>query len=230
VALLGCDGVDPGFDAGPPVDAGPPFTFDGGPPSDQDLDGDGLCDTTELAMGTDPGSADTDADGLNDRVEVELGFRPLEPGSPEREILLFMEETPQASVQASVSLVVRAEGQTYTGAFEALPVFDTLDLDARTFLADAVASGAVPAENVFDVQQVEQRFVGVFDRTQLVWELRFEFGDQLPRSCIRAYPFRYLVKRDDGFLVAGRRNLLVVLPDGQRLDTTEWCRPEGDCI
>lgn len=229
VALTGCPGPDPD-DAGPPLDAGPPIELDGGPRLDVDTDEDGLCDGTELSMGTDPTSTDSDADGLTDRIEVELGFRPLEPGSPDRDILMFMEETELATAQRPIPLTVRGDGHTYTGAFEALPVFDTLDLTALDYLVTARAVGADPMENVFEVLETEQRFVGVFGRTQLVWEVRFAFGSNLPRSCIRAYPFRYLVKRDDGYFVGVSRLLLVILPDGQRLDTAEWCRPEGPCI
>ncbi len=227
--LAGCPGPTP-FDAGPPIDAGPPVDFDAGAPFGLDTDLDGLCDTTEAAMGTDPARPDSDGDGLTDRVEVELGYRPLEPGSPDRDGLLFMEETPQATQQWPIALTVRASGQTFTGGFEPLRVTDTLDLTALDLLDEARAVGATPMENVFEVMEPEQRFVGVFGQTQLLWDVRFAFGDNLPRSCIRAYPWRYVIKRDDGFTVGATRYLLVILPPGQRLDTAEWCRPEGDCI
>ena len=66
--------------------------------------------------------------------------------------------------------------------------------------------------------------------TQLVYEVRFAFGANTPRLCTRAYPFRYQIKRSDGRLVYLGRFLLIVLPAGQRLDTAEWCPPEGGCI
>ncbi len=43
----------------------------------EDLDGDGLTNQEELALGTDPNKADTDEDGYSDGVEVEGGFDPL---------------------------------------------------------------------------------------------------------------------------------------------------------
>ncbi|MGE0784807.1 MAG: hypothetical protein AB7S26_03890 [Sandaracinaceae bacterium] len=215
-------------DGGPPGDGGPPVPDAGDGAGDDD--GDGLCNATERSMGTDPENTDSDSDGLDDRVEVELGYRPLQPDSPQRDVLVFMQETEIASQQLTIPLIVNGGGHTYTGAFEALSVFDTLDLTAMDLLEEASAVGAMPMENVFEVMVPEQRFVDVQGRTQLFWELRFAFGDNLPRSCIRAYPFRYQVKRDDGYFVLYDRYLLVILPEGQRLDTAEWCRPPGDCI
>lgn len=227
LALTGC----PGSTTPPPPPPG-----DGGPRVDGELidftdtDGDGLCDRTELMWGTDPTLVDTDGDGLTDRVERDFGFAPLEPGSPERDELIFMPETEGGSVQLGIERVVRGEGETFTGGFEALPVADPLDLDAMTFLEAHLATGAVPRENVFEVRPEAAQLVGVFGRTQLVYEVRFAFGANIPRSCARAYPWRYAIKRDDGVLVYLRRFLLVVLPRGERIDTADWCVPEGRCI
>jgi MYXO-CTERM domain-containing protein len=44
-----------------------------------DTDGDGLPDTTEVALGTNPNDADTDNDALNDGTEVLGGTNPLNP-------------------------------------------------------------------------------------------------------------------------------------------------------
>jgi sugar lactone lactonase YvrE len=50
-------------------------------PSDAfgDLDGDGLNNREEFALGTDPRKADTDGDGYSDRAEMLAGFDPLNP-------------------------------------------------------------------------------------------------------------------------------------------------------
>lgn len=213
----------------PPTDGGEPTPPDSGP-SFLDSDGDGLCDDTEIMWGTDPMAADSDRDGLTDRAERDFGYAPLEADSPPRDILLFMEEREGGTAQFPIERVVRGEGETYTGAFEPLPVANRLDYDAATFLEAALAVGAVPAENVFEVRSEEQRFLGVFGRTQLVFELRFEFGSAIERSCVTAFPFRYQIKREDGVLVGFGRYLLVLLPSGERLDTAEWCVPDGDCI
>lgn len=227
LALVGCPGSNTPPPP-PPGDAGP--VIDGEVIDFTDTDGDGLCDRTELMWGTDPLLVDTDGDGLTDRVERDFGFAPLEPGSPERGDLIFMTETESGSVQLGIERIVRGEGETYTGGFEALPVDDLLDVDAGGLLEANLASGAIPRENVFEVRAEEAQIVGVFGRTQLVYETRFAFGRNVPRLCARAYPWRYAIKRDDGVLVYLRRFLLVVLPQGRRIDTAEWCVPEGGCI
>jgi hypothetical protein len=45
----------------------------------RDLDGDGLVNLEEYALGTDPGKTDTDGDGETDAVEVANGTDPLQP-------------------------------------------------------------------------------------------------------------------------------------------------------
>ena len=48
-----------------------------------DMDGDGLLDTEEAAIGTDDLNPDTDGDGFDDGKEVlELGTDPLDPLDP----------------------------------------------------------------------------------------------------------------------------------------------------
>lgn len=226
LALTGCPGsVEP---PPPRPDSGP--ARDGAPFEPIDTDGDGLCDETELSWGTDPTLPDTDGDGLTDRAERDFGFSPLEPGSPERDELVFLTETEAAATQLGIERLVRGEGQTFTAAFESLPVVDPIDIEAFDFLESSQAVGAVPMENVFEVRPEAGQIVGVFGRTQLVYEVRFAFGTNIPRSCARAYPFRYQIKRDDGVLVYLSRFLLVILPRGERLDTADWCVPEGRCI
>lgn len=222
--------------AGCPHTTPPPPPNDGGPIGDAviidrtDTDGDGLCDSTEESWGTDPTLPDTDGDGLTDRAERDFGYAPLRPDSPGRAELVFLEEDVSSTAQLGVDRVVRGQGETYTGAFEALPVVDPLGLRASDFLVSSVAVGAIPMDNVFEVRPTEERFVGVFDRTDLVFEVSFRFGAEEPRGCARAYPFRYQIKRDDGALVYLARYLLVVVPAGERLDTATWCIPEGGCI
>ena len=83
---------------------------------------------------------------------------------------------------------------------------------------------AAPNDNVAFVDAEGESFRAVVGRTLLGFELRFDFaGERAP--CARAYPFRYTVKRSDGIIVASRRLMLVVLPEGGVLGTTPWCVP-----
>jgi hypothetical protein len=52
-----------------------------GRPVCMDSDGDGLCDSDELIIGTNPFLADTDGDGYPDGLELRLGSDPLNPKS-----------------------------------------------------------------------------------------------------------------------------------------------------
>jgi hypothetical protein len=52
-----------------------------GKPVCMDSDGDGLCDSDELIIGTNPFVADTDGDGYPDGLELRLGSDPLNPNS-----------------------------------------------------------------------------------------------------------------------------------------------------
>jgi hypothetical protein len=194
-----------------------------------DTDGDGVCDRTEMFEGTDPMLVDTDGDGFTDRVELDFGFDPTRPDSPERTSILFMEETEVATAQFPVEVVVRGSGESFSGSFEALPVADLAGINATNMYVGSFAVGAMPRDNVFEIQSDEETFVSVVGNTQLTFEVRFAFGLNLPRLCTRAYPFRYNVQNETGALIDAGRYLLIILPDGERLDTTEWCQPER-CI
>lgn len=67
----------------------------------EDLDGDGLTNQEEEALGTDPNKADTDDDGYSDGIELESGFDPLvKDGEPKEDGLVgedSSETTPETS-------------------------------------------------------------------------------------------------------------------------------------
>lgn len=49
--------------------------------SDDDIDGDGIANTEEVAGGTFPYKADSDGDGIDDPTEIEAGTDPVDPRS-----------------------------------------------------------------------------------------------------------------------------------------------------
>jgi hypothetical protein len=226
-ALTGCPESPPPI---PRVDGGPPPRVDANTWDYSDSDGDGLCDRTEGMRGSDPLLVDSDGDGLSDRVEIDYGYEPSRSDIPNRSLLVFLNENSASSAQMGITYVARAEGQSYAGAFQALAVNDRLLLDARDYYAGSFAIGAMPPENVFEVRETEEAFLHVMGRTLLVFEVRFAFAANLPRECARAYPWRYNIKRDDGAIVQTDEYLLVIVPEGQRAETAEWCVPEGNCI
>lgn len=229
VLVGGCSDSSPP----PPPDAdgdGDVRLMDG--PSDApfaDTDGDGLCDGTEDTRGTDPTSPDTDGDGYTDYREVIYAYDPTLPEEPGTDVVHILRENPESSVQVTVTETVRGGGQDFTGAFEAETVRGT-DIDAGDYHVDSVALSANPPDNVAVIEEDAETFRGVVGTTQLVFEVRFEFGDNLARLCAHAYPFRYNIKRSDGRLVGSPRFLLLVLPPDERLETTSWCAPPESCL
>ncbi len=218
VALAGCRNIPPA----PPWDAG---TSDANVIVYVDSDGDGLCDDTEYARGTDPTIPDTDGDGVSDRVEVDFGFQPTRTDSPDRELLYYVSEAAGASIDVPITYTTSGQGQSFTGAFQSLVVADPFGASIDDYYAGSIALGARPMENVFEVRPEDQRIDGVVGRTELVYSVSFESPPVEARGCMRAYPWRYNIKRNDGRLVFARRYLLVVVPDG----ASTWCAPTS-CI
>lgn len=210
----------------PGRDAGPVVSPDAGPPPGLDTDLDGLCDVTEHARGTDPTNPDTDGDGISDRVEVDLGFDPTRRASPDASLLVQLSERLGSTADVTIVHTVRGQGDNYTGAFRSVAVADAEGVDAGDFYERSIAVGAVPMENVFEVLAEEERITGVVGRTRLVYAIELAFAGD-PRGCRRAYPFRYLIKRDGGTTVTNRRYVLIVLPEN---DDGTWCPPLGGCI
>ena len=228
VALLLAAGCGDTIDRPPTGNDLGPTPFDGG--SAEDLDGDGLCNTTEMAEGTDPLDPDTDDDGFPDGAERRFGYDPFLVTSPDRAQVHLLRETVDGAVQVPFEIAVTGGGEEFSGAFDAISVFDLADQDAATFYRGSVALFAEPADNVAELDPTAEAFRGVVGRTLLGFEVRFAFEDALPRGCARGYPFTYNVKRSDGVRVAAFRELLVVLPAGGSIDAGAWCVPEGACL
>lgn len=211
LALAGCPRSTPSLqDSGADAD---PFA---------DSDGDGLCDPQELARGTRVDDTDTDADGYSDLAEVSLGFDPLLPASPDRADVVILQEVPGATAHVTAIVAVSGSGETYTGAF--MPGRQAYDdgQSAAMYFESAAAIGAEPMENVVAIEG--ESFLAVNGRTQLVFDVRFRF-DAGVQSCLRAYPFQYAVKRDDGRIVGIRRFTLLIQPPAGGPGDGTWCAP-----
>ncbi|MCB9604065.1 MAG: hypothetical protein H6721_27315 [Sandaracinus sp.] len=201
----------------------PPGMLDGAPDA-RDVDGDGLCNETEDARMTRIDVVDTDGDGWSDLWEILVATDPLDVTRPDRAFVATLRENASSDLVVPIEIEVSAAGEDYSGAFEAEAVQDPLGQNAASYFLDAVATFAAPNDNVAFVDAEGESFRAVVGRTLLGFELRFDFaGERAP--CARAYPFRYTVKRSDGIIIASRRLMLVVLPEGGVIGTTPWCVP-----
>ena len=215
--------------AGCPRSQPPPYWLDGGPrvdagnPGRIDSDEDGLCDPQEEMRGLRIDHPDTDADGYSDLTEVSLGFDPFLRSSPDRDEILVLPETPTGQARVTFDFAVSGMGETYAGSFQAVDQMFSDGIDASDFYEGSGPVGAEPPTNVFAIDEERQSFVGVTGRTQLIFDVRFAFGTTEPMGCMRAYPFQYIVKREDGRIVTARRFTLVVAPNGERPGAGTWC-------
>jgi hypothetical protein len=229
---LGCRGtveVKPAPDAGRPtgldaeVDAGLP---DGSAEVAVDTDGDGLCDDTEQAAGTDPENADSDGDGVPDMNEHDTGFDALDPGSPGIDRTAFLQEQAGASVQLLAEVWVQGQGESFTGELQAGEAVAAQGLTAADLGASVKAVSAEPQDHAFDLQPEAARFGAVQGETRLTFSIGFTFTDQQAAGCVRGLPFSFSVKRPDSDEpLGGRRYLLVLAPAQGDASEPGWCVP-----
>lgn len=231
-SLLACAALVAGCpDSRPPappvIDLGP--RPDGFAPPGIDTDADGVCDDTEFRFGLDPRRADTDADGFPDWFEIAAGFEGNSPSSPPRSELLPLVESAESEVVTSIVATVNGEGETYTGSIDPQIVRDGFGVDAGNFFVSAMATGAEPLGNVVRIDAPARTWESVRGRTLLFSEVRFRFGTETARGCVRGYPFRYYTKSDAERIVASSRRILILSPPGATPATGPWCAPAGPC-
>ncbi len=197
-------------------------------PANLDTDGDGLCDFTELSRGTAVENADTDGDGFSDLVEIHLSSDPLMIDSPDRDDLVVLPTDRLATTSVSLTYSVRAEGGTYVGGFSARPpsLGDGTTAGEHFFRATAVT--ATPLSNVALIDG--ERFVGVVGRTLFTYQLDFEYRGDALVECMRAYPFSYQVKLEDGNIVGLQNRVLLVAPRGMEPGSGAWCQTTTSCF
>jgi hypothetical protein len=162
-------------------------------------------------------------------VEVVFGADPQRPNSPNRDRVYELREDPSSTVTVTVRQSVRADGESYVGAFTAPEIPRDPDAPtARAFYEGSLALTANPDGNAAVVDG--ESFEGVLGTTELIFEIRFAFGENEPRDCARVLPFRYTIKRSDGQIVGRQPYWLVVRPPAMPLGSTIWCAPPGSCI
>jgi hypothetical protein len=223
LALSGC-----GSDAAPRSVAEPglrPGAQDAGLPV-LDSDEDGLCDATEVELGTDPLALDTDGDSLPDIIELVAGREPSVPGDPAPELLVQLKGERGASAALEARFTVEGDGEGLSGWFAALGTLYRDGDSADAYFDGAAALQAAPLDAARSIEQDAALFEGVLGRTRLSFLLRFSYRGEADRDCARAYPFRYAIKADSGDTRAEQSFLLVIGAAGAtQLEADAFCLP-----
>ncbi|MCA9581566.1 MAG: hypothetical protein KC416_07205, partial [Myxococcales bacterium] len=223
LGIGGCIEIEvprPGIDGGSPPTMGP-----------VDTDGDGLCDDSEWFYSSDPLEPDTDGDGFTDYLEVALGFSPISGDSPSRDLLVEMPSVPGAEVVASVRVVVEGQGEDYTGFVVDEPSpLAAQGRKASEYVSMAVATVAVPVDNVGKIVPEVQQFQGVVGATELQAEVTFAQGDEPTDECLVVLPFRYAMKRNDGTVVDADSKILLLVPEGFSRSEAPACAGPTVCF
>jgi len=193
-----------------------------------DSDQDGLCDATEADLGTNPHAIDTDGDGLPDVIELVSGHEPVVPEDPSPDQLAYLVGERGAALDFEARFTVDGDGQALTGRFGALGTLYRDGDTAERYFVGAAALEASPVDAARSIERDSARFDAVLGHTRLSFQLHFQLGDQPPRDCARAYPFRYSIKSEDGQTRAERSYLLVIGPSGAAtLQADAFCLPTG---
>ncbi len=189
-----------------------------------DTDGDGLCDTTEFARGTDPALLDTDGDGFSDLVELQVGSDPRSRATPDRELLVFLPTDRGFVASTLLTYGVRGEGGNYVGGFSARRRPYGGEASANDFFDRAFAVSARPLAQVGAIEG--ERFIHVVGRTLLSYQVDLAYRDRDGLvECMELFPFVYQVKLEGVGLVGYQQRLLVVGPRAMSPGRGAWCVP-----
>jgi hypothetical protein len=199
----------------------------GGKRSDpnDDRDHDGVCDGTELTLGSDPERADTDRDGIPDYTEVNANFPLTDPSIPGPDQVLYLSADSYTTIDFVVRMTVNGSGLGYTGEFRPFEAFDARGITARDFYLGAEAIGGEPTDNVRGMQPEAERFESVLGKTRVSFQLHFAVGMVKVADCTIGYPFEYRLKDDNGRFTASRDYLLIVSPDSRAQGELKYCSP-----
>jgi hypothetical protein len=190
---------------------------------ERDRDSDGLCDETELALGTDPERRDTDGDGLLDAHEQIAGTDPRNRQSPGSDQLVLLSAGER--VDFPIGLAVDQSGAGVRGEFSDRNALDREGRRASNFFRSSSASAAVPPENAPTIESGRARFASVLGRTRLEFELHFAADAGAINDCAAVLPFAYAATLDDGTTLAKERAVLVVAKDATPPAADDFCLP-----
>lgn len=191
----------------------------------EDQDHDGLCDDTELTVGTDPGTIDSDNDTWPDLIELALALDPLDHDIPAPEQVTYLRAQPGDVALLEATVTVNGEGNSYLGRFRDRP---SLYRDAPTseaLLTRGRALSAVPPDNIRSIESDRERFLGVNGKTLLNFELEFSYPEDGPQpGCAFVYSFDYTVSSIQR-QSASPLYLLVITPEEGPPTAQDFCLP-----
>ena len=206
-----------------------PYSLDGGEHGDPyDRDGDGLCDDSEIELGTQPTIADTDGDGFPDALEAIAGSDPQsrnEP-SPDRIAHLSVEH---GSLELLLDSAVEGDGQGASGELLARNALDAKSRRASDYFRGAVAVAGIPPDNVRGVDPDGARFGMVIGSVRLRYRLQFTVDADAKFPCALGFPFDYVTRDNTGRVLARESALLIVSERAATPTAAEMCRPVA-CI
>ena len=217
--MAGCPTASP-----PPPPTLDSSTIQDGPSgsASEDPDGDGLCTATERNLGTDPMAADTDGDGWPDGAEWQASSDPTDATEPDPAFVDALTEGAGAPLYISVLVETRARGHDLTGGIEDTALFED-GRRASQWLAALRAAAAYPSYRVAWIDEENATYRGVEGRVLVAFELSFQVPAEAARGCARAYPYWFVLKRNDGVRwIVQRRWLRVAAPQGTGA-TEAWC-------
>jgi hypothetical protein len=218
MVVLVCAGCAAGADA-----AGASYDASAGAAPERDRDSDGLCDETELMLGTDPERPDTDGDGLLDVHEQIGGTDPRNRQSPGVDQLVLLPAGER--VDFRIGLAVDQSGAGVRGEFSDRNALDREGRRAGDFFRSSSASAAVPPENARTIESGRARFASVLGRTRLEFELHFAADAAAISDCAAVLPFDYAATLDDGTALVKERALLIVAKDETPPAAADFCLP-----
>lgn len=206
-----------------------PFSLDGGNHGDPyDRDGDGLCDGSELELGTNPMVADTDGDGLPDALEAIAGSDPQNPDEPSPDRIAHL-SVELGALDFLLDSTVQAQGVAASGELIARNALDAKSRRASDFYRGSQAVGGIPPDNVRNVDPEQSRFGSVLGRVRLRYRLQFAVDPGTKLPCALGLPFDYVTRDSAGQLLARESALLIVSEAAAMPTAAAICRPVA-CI
>jgi len=206
-----------------------PFSLDGGDHGDAfDRDGDGLCDASEMELGTNPLVADTDADGLPDALEAIAGSDPQNPNEPSPDRIAYL-SAEHGGLDFLLDSTVEAQGVAAVGELIARNALDAKSRRASDFYRGSIAVTGIPPDNVRNVDPEQARFGTILGRVRLRYRLQFAVDAGSKLSCALGLPFDYVTRDTTGQLLARESALLLVSEYAEVPTAAAICRPVA-CI